>query len=90
MQQCLRELNAAGGVTVNGSQQILSLAPDDARFGDTFSSLDLRVTRRFQFGERFTVEPIIEVFNLFNITVERTSSLIQTERLPRPMRALLY
>ena len=38
------------------------------KLGDNFSSLDLRVSKVFKFGERFTVEPIAEVFNLFNVT----------------------
>ena len=34
--------------------------------GDRYVSLDLRLSRVFRFGERFTVEPIAEVFNLLN------------------------
>ncbi|MDQ3650083.1 MAG: TonB-dependent receptor [Acidobacteriota bacterium] len=60
----LREINAAGGI--NGQQ--LPLAPDDARFNDNFSSLDLRLSKVFTFGERARLEPIVEVFNLFNTT----------------------
>jgi hypothetical protein len=60
----INELNAAGGV----DGQLLPLAPPDARFGDTFSSLDLRASRIFRFGERISLEPIVEVFNLFNVT----------------------
>jgi hypothetical protein len=41
---------------------------NDARFSDSFNSLDLRVTRPFRFGERVRLEPIVEVFNLFNVT----------------------
>jgi hypothetical protein len=60
----LRQVNAGGGV--NG--QLLPLVPDDARFNDNFNSLDLRVARPFKFGERARLEPIVEVFNLFNMT----------------------
>jgi hypothetical protein len=60
----LRGLNAAGGV--NG--QPLPLAPDDARFNDNFSSLDLRLSKVFRLGEKARLEPIVEVFNLFNVT----------------------
>jgi hypothetical protein len=28
--------------------------------------VDLRVTKRFSFGGRYSVEPMLEVFNLFN------------------------
>jgi hypothetical protein len=60
----LNDLNAAGGV----NDQPLPLAPSDARFGDNFSSLDLRASRLFRFGERVSLEPIVEVFNLLNVT----------------------
>lgn len=60
----LRQLNAAGGV--NG--QLLPLVRDDARFNDNFNSLDLRLSRKFSFSESVSLEPIVEVFNLFNIT----------------------
>ncbi len=47
----------------------LPLVGDDARLQyDSFNSLDLRVSRIFKLGERVTIEPIAEVFNLFNIT----------------------
>jgi hypothetical protein len=60
----LIQLNAAGGV--GGSP--LPLVRDDARFNDGFNSFDLRLTRAFKIGERVSVEPIAEVFNLFNVT----------------------
>jgi hypothetical protein len=41
---------------------------DDARFNDSFNSLDLRLSRKFSFSENVTLEPIVEVFNLFNVT----------------------
>jgi len=56
-------LNAAGGI--DGER--LPLVRDDVRFGDGFSSLDLRVSRPFAWG-RVRVEPILEVFNVFNVT----------------------
>ena len=60
----LREVNAAGGV----GGVPLPLAPDDARFSDNFSSLDLRLSKIFSFSETVRLEPIVEVFNLFNVT----------------------
>ena len=60
----IREINASGGV--NGSP--LPLAPANARFNDSFSSLDLRLSKIFTFSERFRLEPIVEVFNVFNTT----------------------
>jgi hypothetical protein len=38
----------------------------NAERGESFSQLDLRVSKFFQFGDRFRVEGIFEVFNLFN------------------------
>ena len=60
----IREINSAGGV----GGQPLPLVRDDARFNDTFNSFDLRVTKVFRIGERVRVQPIAEVFNLFNVT----------------------
>jgi len=64
LNRALTELNASGGV--NG--QLLPYVRDDVRFGDGFSSFDLRVSRPFTLGDRVRVEPIVEVFNLFNVT----------------------
>ncbi|HEY0426662.1 MAG TPA: TonB-dependent receptor [Pyrinomonadaceae bacterium] len=60
----IAQLNAVGGA--NG--QALPLAPANARFNDNFSSLDVRVSKVFVFGERFRLEPIVEIFNVFNTT----------------------
>ena len=45
----------------------LPLVRDDVEFSDGFASVDLRVSRPFTFG-RARIEPIVEVFNLFNVT----------------------
>lgn len=50
------------------ANQQLPLAPTNAKFNDNFSSLDLRLSKLFTFNERVRLEPIIEVFNLFNTT----------------------
>jgi outer membrane receptor protein involved in Fe transport len=60
----IQQLNSAGGV----SGQPLPFVSDDARFNDTFNSFDLRLARPFKLSERVSVEPIVEVFNLFNVT----------------------
>ena len=60
----ISQLNAAGGF--NG--QPLPLVSDNARFNDSFSSLDLRVSKVFRIGEQLKIEPLVEVFNLFNVT----------------------
>lgn len=72
----LTQINAAGGslcpnadpATGFKPRVLLPLVRDDLRLGDSFSSLDLRVSKVFRAGERFTIEPIAEVFNLFNVT----------------------
>ena len=58
----MTQLNASGGV--NGT--LLPLVSNDAKFSDSFSSGDLRVSRPFAVGARIRVEPMVEVFNLFN------------------------
>jgi hypothetical protein len=63
LNEAITGLNASGGV--NG--QLLPLVSSDARFSDSFNSLDLRVSRPFAAG-RIRVEPIVEVFNVFNVT----------------------
>ena len=60
----IQQINAAGGI--NGT--LLPLAPSNAKFNDSFSSVDLRLSKVFRFGERVRLEPIVEVFNLFNTT----------------------
>ena len=57
-------LNASGGI--DGVR--LPLVSETARFSDSFNSVDMRVSRPFSVGERVRVEPMIEVFNLFNAT----------------------
>jgi outer membrane receptor protein involved in Fe transport len=64
----INRTNAAGGIILNGTAQLLPLAPADARFSDGFTSFDMRIARPFRFGERFRIEPLVEVFNLFNVT----------------------
>ena len=41
---------------------------DDAPFSDSFRSFDLRVSKVFGVGGRRSLEAMVEVFNLFNIT----------------------
>lgn len=56
---------------INASQpaaSALPLAPDNARFSDSFNSFDLRLSKVFKVGERVKIEPLVEAFNLFNIT----------------------
>jgi hypothetical protein len=59
----LASLNAAGGI--DGER--LPLVSEGARFSDSFNALDLRVSRAFRVGG-VRVEPMLEVFNAFNVT----------------------
>ncbi|HQR37782.1 MAG TPA: TonB-dependent receptor [Blastocatellia bacterium] len=60
----ISQVNAGGGV----GGVPLPFVNDNAKFNDGFSSVDMRVSRPFQIGENFSIEPIVEVFNLFNVT----------------------
>ncbi|HYJ88080.1 MAG TPA: carboxypeptidase regulatory-like domain-containing protein [Pyrinomonadaceae bacterium] len=60
----ISQLNAAGGF----GGQPLPLVSDNARFNDNFNSFDLRVSKVLRFGEHLKIEPLVEVFNLFNVT----------------------
>jgi hypothetical protein len=60
----IKQINSSGGF----GGQPLPLVSDSAHFSDSFDSFDLRVSKSFNLGERVRVEPLVEVFNLFNIT----------------------
>jgi outer membrane receptor protein involved in Fe transport len=60
----LKQLNAVGGF----GGEPLPLVSDNARFNDSFNSFDLRLSKVFRVGERVKIEPLVEAFNLFNIT----------------------
>ncbi|HEY7513364.1 MAG TPA: hypothetical protein VIC87_02750, partial [Vicinamibacteria bacterium] len=60
----LRTLNASGGI--DGT--LLPLVRDDAQFSDDFSSFDLRLSKVFGLGRARSLEALVEVFNLFNVT----------------------
>jgi len=59
----LAQLNAQ-----NAAGSPFPMVSPNARFNDTFNSFDLRLSREFHLGERFTLQGIGEVFNLFNKT----------------------
>ncbi len=57
-------MNASGGI----DGLLLPLVSNDARFNDSFDSLDLRLSRSFALGSRSRLEVIAECFNVFNVT----------------------
>jgi TonB dependent receptor len=59
----LSQLNAAGGI----AGQLLPLVSEDARFNDSFNSLDLRLSRSFALGSRSRLELMVECFNVLNV-----------------------
>jgi hypothetical protein len=59
----ITQLNSGGGI----DGELLPLVSNEARFNDSFNSVDLRFSRPFAAG-RTRIEPIVEVFNLFNTT----------------------
>lgn len=46
----------------------LPLVPSDVEIGDSFHSFDFRFSKTFTFKEKFKLQGIVEVFNLFNVT----------------------
>lgn len=63
LNRAITDINAGGGI----GGVLLPLVGDDARFGDSFNSLDVRVSRPLAL-RHLRLEPILEVFNIFNVT----------------------
>jgi carboxypeptidase family protein/TonB-dependent receptor-like protein len=61
----LTQINAQGATNGSLGTPFPMVAPN-ARFSDTFNSFDLRLSREFHLTERFHLQAIGEVFNLFN------------------------
>ena len=59
----ITKTNASGGI----AGELLPLVSENARFNDTFNSLDLRLAKSFAVG-RVHLEGLAEVFNLFNVS----------------------
>ncbi len=60
----IAQLNAAGGV----DGQPLPFVNSNAKFGDSFNSLDVRLSKTFHVGERTSIELMAECFNVANRT----------------------
>ncbi len=63
LNSAIAAINSGGGI----DGQLLPFVRDDLRFGDSFNSVDLRVSRPFTLRQ-VRLEPILEVFNVFNVT----------------------
>jgi len=63
----VNQFNANIAGTSGGAIKAITL-PTKFEFGDNFQSEDVRVSKTFRFKERYAVEAIVEVFNIFNIS----------------------
>jgi len=54
------------GATVRGGSPV-PLAPSNQVGLDWFANTDVRISKVFSFHERIKIQPILEIFNLFNI-----------------------
>jgi carboxypeptidase family protein/TonB-dependent receptor-like protein len=82
------DVNGFGDATndravVNGVQTSL-----DQFRGTPYIQADLRVSRPFQFRERFTATPFIELFNLFNRNNPGANYVTNIAALPTPVNSL--
>lgn len=61
--------NAAGGVYEASANKnvMLPLVSSNARFNDSFHSLDFRLDRSFTFADHYSISLIGEAFNIFNV-----------------------
>ncbi|MEW6736898.1 MAG: TonB-dependent receptor [Acidobacteriota bacterium] len=64
LNQFINQINAGGGVAGFGP---VPLVNPNLKFGDSFNSLDLRVSKTFKVTEAVSINAIVEMFNVFNI-----------------------
>jgi len=60
------QLIAAGGTINNGNA--INLAPSNQVGMDSFVNTDIRISKTFGIKERVRIEPMVEIFNLFNVS----------------------
>lgn len=65
--QLVNQYNANIAKPSNGLIRPLVIAPD-FRFGDAFHSQDLRFSKEIRFKERYAIQGLVEVFNVFNVS----------------------
>jgi hypothetical protein len=91
-----RPLTLTTPVDVNGTgddsqnRAVINGAPTslDQFRGTPYMQVDLKVARPFRFGERWTVLPFIEFFNLFNRTNPGNNYITDISALPNPVNDL--
>jgi hypothetical protein len=59
----IRDVNEGGGI----DGELLPLVSENARFNDSFNSLDLRLSKTFRVGP-LRIDGMLEMFNVFNVT----------------------
>jgi hypothetical protein len=59
------QLVALGGTINNG--QSIATAPGNQVGIDSLINTDIRISKTFSFKERLRIEPMVEIFNLFNV-----------------------
>jgi hypothetical protein len=59
------QLRALGGTFNNGTP--IDLAPPNQVGLDSFSNTDVRISKVFSIRERVKIQPMVEIFNLFNV-----------------------
>jgi hypothetical protein len=67
----VRSCNTSTGGTIlprGGRAPFLLEIPDYVRFGDSFMSQDLQLSKVFTFSEKYKVEASVQVFNIFNVS----------------------
>ena len=64
LNEFIGQVNSSGGV----GGVLLPLVAGDARFTDSFNSLDLRFSKTWTIGDRWRIQPLAEVFNALNTT----------------------
>ena len=82
------DVNGTGDPTddravVNGAQTTL----DELR-GTPYIQVDMRVSRPIHFGERYTLMPFIELFNIFNRNNPGANYVTDISALPTPVNSL--
>jgi len=65
--QLVNDYNTTIAKPSNGLIRPLVVSPDFG-FGDNFQSHDLRFSKEIRFHERFAIQGLVEVFNVFNIS----------------------